>query len=216
MIKQVFFAAFLIPMAALLALTHLSSIVDAGITDTGPSASLQSVPTVVQVNPSTAPNDIDISILITGTNFVATPTVYLGTTRLEDVNWISDTLLEAVVPWGFTPRAYSLTVENPSGESGSLANAFTVTRGIGVWNSGGPYGGDIWNIVVNPLSPSQILATAMWSGLFASEDMAEQWRPASIGAFPMRPAIDAQNPLVIYASSDGILSRSNDGGVTWQ
>ncbi len=182
-------------------------------------------PTVTDVSPDTAPNDLNTTILISGTNFTAelsgtqvltVPLVYLGGTRLEEVGWVNTATLTATVPWGLNVGVYTLTVTNPDGQSGSLSQAFTVTQGIGVWNSGGPYGGDIWHIVISPLSPTRVLATAMLSGLFASEDKAAHWRTAYLGAFPLRPAIDVQNPQVIYASSDGMFARSDDGGVTWQ
>lgn len=186
---------------------------------------LSIAPTVTGISPATAPNDLNTPIVISGTDFtvelsgtqvLTAPVVYLGNTRLEKAGWVDTATLTATVPWGLNAGVYTLTVTNPDGQSGSLPNAFTVTQGIGVWSSGGPYGGDIWHIVVNPLSPTQVLATAMWSGLFASEDKAAHWRAASIGAFPLRPAIDAQNPQVIYTSSDGMIARSDDGGVTWQ
>jgi hypothetical protein len=120
------------------------------------------------------------------------------------------------MPWGLNLGVYTLTATNPDGQSGSLSQAFTVIQGIGAWTSGGPYGGDIWNIVVNPLSPTQVLATAMWSGLFASEDKAMQWRTSYIGAFPERPAIDAANARVIYVGTGDEFARSDDGGSTWQ
>lgn len=186
---------------------------------------LTSPPTVTGVNPDTAPNDLNTSIVISGTNFTAelsgtqvltVPIVHLGNTRLEEVGWVNTATLTATIPWGLNVGVYTLTVTNPDGQSGSLPQAFTVTQGVGVWSSGGPYGGDIWHIVINPLSPTQVLATAMWTGLFASEDKAAHWRTAHLGAFPLRPAIDAQNPQVIYTSSDGMIARSDDGGVTWQ
>jgi photosystem II stability/assembly factor-like uncharacterized protein len=180
---------------------------------------------VTGVSPVAAPNDLNTPITITGTGFttgltgaqvLTVPQVHLGNSRLENVGVENDTTLTATVPWGLATGIYPLTVTNQDGQSGNLPQAFTVTQGIEMWNSGGPYGGDIWHIVVNPLQPTQLLTTGMWSGLFASEDKAAQWRTAFIGAFPVRPAIDAENHQVIYAGSAGTIARSDDGGVTWQ
>lgn len=210
------------------ALTLLFSFLDkAGswVTQEALTNLLTSAPTVTGVSPATAPNDLNTPIVITGTNFtvelsgtqvLTVPVVYLGNTRLEKVGWVDTATLTATVPWGLNAGVYTLTVTNPDGQSGSLPQGFTVTQGIGVWSSGGPYGGDVWHVVVNPLSPTQVLATAMWSGLFASEDKAAHWRTAYLGAFPTRPAIDAVNPRVIYASGGGDIARSDDGGMTWQ
>jgi photosystem II stability/assembly factor-like uncharacterized protein len=216
----------LTPFAALTLLFSFPDRAGAWVTQKALMANLlTSAPTVTGVSPATAPNDLNTPIVISGTNFTAelsgtqvltVPLVYLGNARLEDVGWVDTATLTATVPWGLSLGVYTLTVTNPDGQSGSLPQAFTVTQGIGVWSSGGPYGGDIWHIVVNPLSPTQVLATAMWSGLFASEDKAAHWRTAYLGAFPLRPAIDAQNWRVIYMSSDGMIARSDDGGETWQ
>ncbi len=191
-------------------------------TDTEPSFG---TPSVNGVTPASAPNDLDTAIVITGTGFTAglsgtlvvtSPAAYLGSTILEDVSWVSTTTLHATVPWGLEPGVYTPTVVNPDGGKGSLSSAFTVTQGIGIWTSGGPYGGDTWHVVLNPVVPNQVYASVWWSGLFASYDAAGQWQPVLIGGFPERPALDAGNPQVIYVGTDGSLSRSDDGGLIWQ
>lgn len=96
--KQMLVVVVLISTAALLALLHLSSMAAPRIAGSAPSAPLQSAPTTAQVSPSTAPNDLDAPILVTGTNFISTPIVYVGTAPLDGVNWLSATLLEAVAP----------------------------------------------------------------------------------------------------------------------
>ncbi len=101
-------------------------------------------PTVTAVNPALSPNDLDVEIIITGTNFTAGATAALGESMLEDVGWVSSTSLTATVGWGMEPGIYTLTVENPDGKTGSLTDAFNVTQGIGVWTyQDGPYGGTI-------------------------------------------------------------------------
>jgi hypothetical protein len=104
------------------------------------AASPEQAPTILEVDPSSAPNDLDTPLVITGTDFAAIPTVTLGSMVLEDVGWVSSATLTATVPWGMDPGVYTMTVANPDGITGTLPNAFTVTQGIGVWNPGaGPY-----------------------------------------------------------------------------
>jgi photosystem II stability/assembly factor-like uncharacterized protein len=172
-------------------------------------------PVVHAVDPNSAPNDLDTAVVISGTGFTPVPTLTLGSTRLEQVGWVSSATLTATIPWGLEPAVYTLTVVNPNGETGFLANAFTVTQGIGVWTSGGPYGGDIRHVVLNPVTPTQVNAAAVWSGLFASHDAAGSWEPALVGGFPERPAFDAGDPKVRYVGLGGSLLRSVDGGLTW-
>ena len=83
-------------------------------------------PTVSAIDPASARDDTDTAVTITGTGFVATPTVTLGTTTLTDVAWVSDTTLTATVPGGISPGVYALTVVNPDDGSGTLPDAFTV------------------------------------------------------------------------------------------
>ena len=183
-------------------------------------------PTVIAVDPAVAPNDLDTPIVITGTGFTAglsgtlvitQPTAYLGATALEDVGWVSTSTLESTVPWGMDPGVYTLTVENPDGSSGSLADAFTVTQGIGVWNAGELYGGEVQQIVVNPITPTTLYASTH-GGLFRSRDGGESW---SFKLTPSAdyPAIDPLSPNRIYAHSyphsGGWLYRSDDEGETW-
>jgi photosystem II stability/assembly factor-like uncharacterized protein len=174
-------------------------------------------PTVTEVSPSTAPNDLDTQIVITGTGFVAVPTVTLGTTVLDDVGWASTERLTATVPWGLITGTYTLSVTNPGGEVGSLTHAYTVTQGIGVFTTEGPYGGSIQEVYQKPDDPATLFALAWGVGLFASENAGQSWELiynqdgycCEQGSL----AFDAQNPDVIYAGTEPY--RSMDGGETW-
>ncbi len=86
-------------------------------------------PTITAVSPETSDNAITRTITISGTNFVATPTVQLNTSNLGSVKFISNTLLTAVVPANFATRVYTLTVKNPNpnGLTTTYSNAYTVT-----------------------------------------------------------------------------------------
>ena len=170
--------------------------------------------TVTAVDPAVAPNDLDTPIVITGTVFTTVPTVTLGSTVLEDVGWVSGERLTASVPWGLDLGVYTLTVTNPDSESGRLPGAFTVTQGIGVWNAGEQYGGNINQVVVNPMTPTTVYAASVDVGLFRSRDGGESWSFVyAPGA--RRVAMDPITPTTIYWSSNGSFYRSDDEGDTW-
>ena len=182
-------------------------------------------PTVTAVDPAVAPNDLDTPIAITGTGFTAgmsgtlvitQPTAYLGVTALEDVGWVSSATLTATVPWGLDPGVYTVTVVNPGGESGMLPNAFTVTQGIGVWTTGGPYGGMIEGLVLNPVTSTTVYALAHNAGVFASYDGAAHWQPILLDENPNRLVFDAEDPQVMYFGSGDDVLRTQDGGSTWE
>ncbi len=196
----------------------VAAVLLAGTTHPHPvqAESPDSAPFVTKVNPASAPNDLDTTLTITGTGFAAVPTVTLGATVLDDVGWVSAERLTATVPWGLDPGTYTLTVENPGGESGMLPNAFTVTQGIGVWTSNGPYGGHISQIRVNPHDPSTLYAIANLTGLLGSKDGAASWEPLLFNLNPPEQVcVDAGNPDVVYAGG-GSPWRSTDGGGTWE
>jgi photosystem II stability/assembly factor-like uncharacterized protein len=176
-------------------------------------------PTVTGVDPTVAPNDLDTSIVITGTGFTAVPTVTLGSTLLDDVGWVSAERLTATVPWGLITGTYTISVINPGGESGSVADAFTVTQGIGVWTTDGPYGGDVLQVILNPVTPTTAYAVMFGVGVFASVDEGATWEPIMPADNPTRIAFDAQDPDVIYAGGSGLQGdslRSMDGGLNWE
>ena len=199
---------------ALLVLFWLMGNIGSGIPSPALAAPLS--PTVTDVDPTVAPNDLDTSIVITGTGFTAVPTVSLGSTVLEGVGWVSGERLTATVPWGLDPGVYAVTVENPGGESGSLADAFTVTQGIGVWTTGGPYGGNVPQVLVSPFTPTIVYAVADGVALFASYDSAQHWEPILEGkSYDFRIAMDAVDPNEIFAGGGGYVYRTQDGGDTW-
>lgn len=211
-------AAVLISTTALLVLLCVLRGAGPGVSDPALAAPLDPDPTVTEVDPSSAPNDLDAPIVITGTDFVSTPTVVLGDTSLDDMSWVSATTLKATVPWGMDPGVYTLTVVNPSQESGSLVNAFTVTQGIGVWNGGELYGGNVNQIVTNPLTPTILYAIADDVGLFRSGDGGESWSFKVASVWVEDLAIDPISPNRVYRlgpHSGGWFYRSDDDGETW-
>ncbi len=184
-------------------------------------------PTLITVDPASGPNDINTTITITGTNFsailsdtlpITPPSVYLGDSDLPDVQWVSTTTLTASVPWGLVPRVYSLRVVNPEGGSATLPDAYTVSQGLGVWVTGGPYGGRVEQILIRPDAPDTAYAVIFQVGAFATFDGGGHWEPMVRLDNPTRLAFDAQDPDVIYTGGSGLQAdnlRSMDGGHTW-
>jgi hypothetical protein len=176
-----------------------------------------SAPTVTAVDPASGANDIDAPVTISGTDFVATPTVSLGSTALTSVTWVNSTTLTAAVPWGLNPGAYGITVVNPDGGSGTLAGAFTVTQGIGQWNGGDLFGGDVHQILMKPGVPSTLYAPAAGlRGLFRSTDAGATWQYTGGGlSLAGKLAVDAQHPGWLWAYGSAGVQRSTDEGDTW-
>ena len=174
-------------------------------------------PTLSAITPALAPNDIDAPVTITGAGFAASPTASLGGTPLTNVTFVSSTTLTATVPWGMNPGVYALKVINPGGGSASLADAFNVTQGIGQWNGGDLFGGDVTPLLMKPGDPNTLYALAYRVGLFRSRDAAEHWTYVSsdLGIGNPKLAIDPLHPDWLYAVTYKGLQRSHDEGDTW-
>ena len=176
-------------------------------------------PTASAVSPNSWANDIDTSVTISGSGFVATPPVSLGSTALTSVTWVDSTTLTATVPWGRNPGGYPLTVVNPDGGSVTLANAFTVTPGIGQWNGGNLFGGDVLQILMKPGDSNTLYAPANGlAGLFRSTDAGASWQYTGGGfSLASKLAVDPQHPTWLWAyevNGMGVV-RSKDEGDTW-
>jgi photosystem II stability/assembly factor-like uncharacterized protein len=203
----------LLATAILLALLTLLAQSDPAAPQPARAAPLAAVPAVIEVAPSSAPNDLDTPIVISGTDFVVSATVLLDDTALDDVGWVSGVQLTATVPWGLDPGVYTLTVTSPGEGSGSLPNAFTVTQGIGVWNAGQLYGGEVGQVVINPITPTTVYAVSGEVGIFRSRNAGETWSLV-YASDAQDLAIDPITPTTIYWGTGG-LYRSDDEGDTW-
>jgi photosystem II stability/assembly factor-like uncharacterized protein len=218
-------ATALIPATATISLLLLMGGASSKVSSQAFALHPDSPPTVTEVYPSSSTNDLDTEIVITGTGFTAEfsdttvitpPTVLLDGTSLPEVGWVSSRTLTSTVPWGMVPGVYTITVVNPDGGSGSLADAFTVTKGIGVWTTGGPYGGDIWYVMLHPVTPTWVYASTDYTGLFFSEDSAAHWQlMLRAPGHPGRLSFDSEDNQVMYFGYMEVL-RSQNGGNTWE
>jgi photosystem II stability/assembly factor-like uncharacterized protein len=219
--------AFSISLAAILFLFCLVESSGPYVSRSAQAAVKDGAPTVSGVDPSSAPNDLDTLIVITGTDFAAVvsgtqvitpPSVYVDGTALDDVQWGSTRTLSATVQWGLDPGVYTVTVVNPDALSGTLTGAFTVTQGIGVWDAGALYGGYIPELLIHPVTPTIVYAVAYDAGVFASYDGGAHWEMIlSITGPGVHLALDAQDPDVMYcAAGSSNFYRSMDGGSTWE
>lgn len=184
-------------------------------------------PTLLAVSPGEAPNNLDVTLALSGTHFQAVlsgtqvltaPTVSLDGFTLPTVSWISSTSLTATVPWGLVPGVYTVTVTNPDGGAGSLPHAFTVTQAIGVWTSSGPYGGFVQGLEVHPTLSSTAYVLLDRIGLYKTTDAGESWQSVRLsgrGSDYDRIAVKPDSPqTVLFGDWDG-LYQSLDGGETW-
>ena len=82
------------------------------------------VPTVTSVSPSSGTTAGGTAVTVTGTNFVTGATVTFGSAAATGVTVVNATTITATAPAG-AAGAVTVTVNNPGGQSGSLASAFT-------------------------------------------------------------------------------------------
>ncbi|MBU0492599.1 MAG: IPT/TIG domain-containing protein [Chloroflexi bacterium] len=208
-------ATALLSITALLILLALMAWTSADAPTPARAAPLLAVPTVTGVAPTSAPNDLDTPLVVTGTGFTTSTLVLLGDDPLPsgEVGWVSATVLTATVPWGTEPGVYTVTVFNPGEGSGSRPNAFTVTQGLGVWTTNGPYGGHISQIRIHPDTPTTVYAVALQMGVFVSYDGGANWQPFLMEGIGEGIEFDAQDRDIMYLGSG---RRTMDGGQTWE
>jgi hypothetical protein len=101
-------------------------------------------PTVSSVSPNQGSISGGISVTISGSGFVAVPTVTFGGTPATGVAFSSSNSILATVPAN-TPGAVAVVVTNPDGQSGTLASGYTYSAPPTVTgatpNTGGVAGG---------------------------------------------------------------------------
>jgi len=179
-------------------------------------------PTVTAVEPTSAFNDIDTRVTMTGGDFVAgvdgTATVSLGSTPLADVTWVDTQTIVATVPWGMNPGVYSLTVVNPGGGTFTLPTALQVKSGINSWNAGELNGAAVRELRMKPGDPNTLYALAYDVGVFRSEDGGGSWTFTSANVIGNAVFTVDPNPghesWLYSAMNDGVWV-SKDEGDSW-
>lgn len=167
------------------------------------------------VTPQTVYNDLDTLITVEGSQFTDVIRVALNNTELTDLNILNDQTLTAVIPWGMTPGTYTLNVYSAE-DSASKDSAVTIELGIGEWISNGPYGGQVSQILQDPVNTDRIFVVVTGVGIFRSVDHGENWEfvfATDMGSL----AMDAVDPDLLYVTktNEG-LYRSQDGGDHWE
>ena len=74
---------------------------------------------------------------------------------------------------------------------------------------------DYQAMFVSPANPNLVLLSYS-NGLLASADGARDWSPVNITGNVRALAASLSRPQVVYAAGPNLLSRSEDGGATWQ
>lgn len=105
-----------------------------GVLPTAAAPRLAAAPTIFDVTPTMVYNQTDSEIAITGVGFVDTPVVTLNGSNLQpivlsNVQFFSNTQIQATVPAGTAEGSYNVIVYNPDGgQSNTLAQAVTIVR----------------------------------------------------------------------------------------
>lgn len=89
-----------------------------------------------------------------------------------------------------------------------------------VITSNGPYGGQIYKIVIDPVSPNTLYAAASDGGVFNSTDSGSRWSAVNVGLTNLSVRALAINPATsstLYAGTynGGGVFRSTNNGAHW-
>jgi photosystem II stability/assembly factor-like uncharacterized protein len=104
--------------------------------------------------------------------------------------------------------------------SGVLALALVLTLpaagGLNRWSTGGPYGGQVQFITVDPQTPNVLFAGIMGGGFYRSRNWGQSWE--ALAGFTSAMEAGAVHPLdhrVVFAANSQGIHRSADGGDSW-
>ncbi|MGD0089866.1 MAG: IPT/TIG domain-containing protein [Planctomycetota bacterium] len=86
-------------------------------------------PTVSGLSPSSGPSNGGTNVAITGINFASGATVAFGDAQAANSAFVSATQLTAATPTSAAVGAVNVTVTNPDGQVGMLANGFAYNLG---------------------------------------------------------------------------------------
>jgi len=92
--------------------------------------------------------------------------------------------------------------------------------GTNVWTTGGPYGGSVSFLAIDPACPSTLYAGTEYFGLFKTVNGGESWTSVSTGLtspYLTALAISHSDPLTLYAGTqyEGVF-KTTDGGESWR
>ena len=101
-----------------------------------------------------------------------------------------------------------------------VLSATIAGAGPGVWTSGGPYGGDVMALAINPTTPGTLYAGTDGGGIFKSTDAGGTWSAVNTGLTSPNVrtlAINPTTPATLYAGTvfgAGVF-KSTNSGATW-
>ncbi|MBI4835619.1 MAG: IPT/TIG domain-containing protein [Planctomycetes bacterium] len=173
--------------------------------DTKAGSSPGAAPTASAISPASGYNDLNTTVMITGTNFANGATVKVGGVYASNVTVISSTCITATINYGLTGgTVYNVLITNSDSQSATLANAFTAMAPPTEWTKDADL---IWNcaavsealtssctILITDTNKYRIYFTApggLWSSL--SDDGANWETPV----FTNINDVGATNPAVI-------------------
>src|SRR5687767_9098686 len=88
-----------------------------------------------------------------------------------------------------------------------------------LWSSGGPFGGNVPALAVDPSNPSVVYAGTYGGGIFKSTDAGATWAASAQGLLARTGvqdiAIDAQAPSTVFVAANTGIYRSTDAGGSW-
>jgi hypothetical protein len=180
-----------------------------------PKMELSANLTLVSISPSSFANGVNMPVTIIGNNLDAVVSATLGTVALRNLEIVSSTQVTALVPWSIITGSYDLKLTDSNGLSATLTGAVTVTEGDLNWTSNGPYGGDLWDVVIDPVNSSRMFVSGYRSGLWTTADGGANWDYSNTDPLLERARIvysATDQPPAIYVSN----YRSLDYGQTWE
>jgi photosystem II stability/assembly factor-like uncharacterized protein len=169
--------------------------------------------------PSTFENNVNVPVIITGSNLNTVTQASLGGTDLFNLEIVSSSEIHALVPWDIEPGTYVLTVTDAGG-SATLPTTVTISAEQPGWVSNGPYGGEVEVVSVDPRDPDHIFISVPRSGLYKTHDGGVHWEYSFTAFFPtgvqfLYPLV-GQAPTLFVSGDNGLgLLRSTDDGETW-